>query len=121
MWQMGKGYVYYGNVGSIVLAYAYGTTTFDNVRVVNSSLNGYGKIGMLLGMGADPGVKITLKNCVSQNNIIRAVYNIGGLAGNIQRGNGSDNATVENCTVSGIDVAYDSKKVMLTYKMPKLH
>ena len=53
MWQMGKGYVYYGNVGSIVLAYAYGTTTFDNVRVVNSSLNGYGKIGMLLGMGAD--------------------------------------------------------------------
>lgn len=107
---MGKGYVYYGNVGSIVLAYAYGTTTFDNVRVVNSSLNGYGKIGMLLGMGADPGVKITFKNCVSQNNIIRAVYNIGGLAGNIQRGNGSDNATVENCTVSGIDVAYDSRE-----------
>lgn len=107
---MGKGYVYYGNVGSIVLAYAYGTTTFDNVRVVNSSLNGYGKIGMLLGMGADPGVKITFKNCVSQNNIIRAVYNIGGLAGNIQRGNGSDNATVENCTVSGIDVVYDSRE-----------
>lgn len=107
---MGKGYVYYGNVGSIVLAYAYGTTTFDNVHVVNSSLNGYGKIGMLLGMGADPGVKITFKNCVSQNNIIRAVYNIGGLAGNIQRGNGSDNATVENCTVSGIDVVYDSRE-----------
>ena len=99
-----KGLNYYGNVGAVVLAYAYGTTEFDNVRVINSSLNGYGKIGMLLGMGADPGVKVTFKDCVSRDNTIRAVYNIGGLAGNIQRGNGVDNATVENCTVQNINV-----------------
>ena len=105
---MGKGYVYYGNVGAIVLAYAYGTTEFENVCVVNSSVNGYGKIGCLLGMGADPGVSVTFKNCVSENNTIHAVYNIGGLAGNIQRGNGADNATVENCTVNNINVVYDS-------------
>lgn len=99
-----KGLNYYGNVGAVVLAYAYGTTEFDNVRVINSSLNGYGKIGMLLGMGADPGVKVTFKDCVSRDNTIRAVYNIGGLAGNIQRGNGVDNAAVENCTVQNINV-----------------
>ena len=101
---------YYGNVGAVVLAYAYGTTEFDNVQVINSSLNGYGKIGMLLGMGADPGVKVTFKDCVSRDNTIRAVYNIGGLAGNIQRGNGVDNATVENCTVQNINVIYDTNE-----------
>ena len=110
---MGKGYVYYGNVGAVVLAYAYGTTEFDNVRVINSSLNGYGKIGMLLGMGADPGVKVTFKDCVSQDNTIRAVYNIGGLAGNIQRGNGMDNAAVENCTVQNINVIYDTNELYI--------
>ncbi len=106
----GKGMTYYGNVGSVVLAYAYGTTEFNNVKVINSSLNGYGKIGMLLGMGADPGVKVTFNNCVSKNNTIRAVYNIGGLAGNIQRGSGVDNATVNNCTVDNINVIYDSNE-----------
>lgn len=105
---MGKGYVYYGNVGGIVVAYTYGTTEFNNVKVVNSSINGYGKIGCLLGMGADPGVKVAFKNCVSQNNTIHAAYDIGGLAGNIQRGNGVDNATVESCTVENISVVYDS-------------
>ena len=105
-----KGYenFYSGNVGGIVVAYTYGTTLFENVKVTNSFIGGYGKIGCLLGMGADPGVKVTFKDCVSQNNTIHAAYDIGGLAGNIQRGNGVDNATVENCTVENISVVYDS-------------
>ncbi len=105
-----KGYenYYSGNVGGIVVAYTYGTTLFENVTVTNSFIGGYGKIGCLLGMGADPGVKVTFKNCVSLNNTIHAAYDIGGLAGNIQRGNGVDNATVENCTVENISVVYDS-------------
>ena len=105
-----KGYenFYVGNVGGIVVAYTYGTTLFENVKVTNSFIGGYGKIGCLLGMGADPGVKVAFKNCVSQNNTIHAAYDIGGLAGNIQRGNGVDNATVENCTVENISVVYDS-------------
>ena len=105
-----KGYenLYVGNVGGIVVAYTYGTTLFENVKVTNSFIGGYGKIGCLLGMGADPGVKVAFKNCVSQNNTIHAAYDIGGLAGNIQRGNGVDNATVENCTVENISVVYDS-------------
>ena len=101
---------YTGNVGAVVLAYAYGTTEFDNVRVVDSQIEGYGKIGMLLGMGADPGVKVTFKDCASKNNTIRAVYNIGGLAGNIQRKDGNDNGEVENCTVENINVIYDSRE-----------
>ena len=104
-----KGYenFYSGNVGGIVVAYTYGTTLFENVKVTNSFIGGYGKIGCLLGMGADPGVKVTFKDCVSLNNTIHAAYDIGGLAGNIQRGNGVDNATVKNCTVENINVVYD--------------
>ena len=95
-----------GNVGGIVLGYTYGTTLFENVSVTNSSIWGYGKIGILLGMGADPGVKVTFKDCVSKNNTIHAAYDMGGLAGMIQRGNGVDNASVENCTVEHITVDY---------------
>ncbi len=109
---MAKGYEnsYSGNVGGIVVAYTYGTTLFDNVKVTNSFIGGYGKIGCLLGMGADPGVNVTFKDCVSQNNTIYAVYNIGGLAGNIQRGNGVDNASVENCTVENVNVVYSGNE-----------
>ena len=97
---------YTGNVGGIVVAYAYGTTVFENVTVTNSTIYGYGKIGCILGMGADPGVKVTFKNCVSKDNTIYGVYNLGGLAGNIQRGNGVDSAIVENCTVENVKVGY---------------
>ena len=95
-----------GNVGGIVLGYTYGTTLFENVSVTNSSIWGFGKIGILLGMGADPGVKVTFKDCVSKNNTIHAAYDMGGLAGMIQRGSGVDNASVENCTVENITVDY---------------
>ena len=95
-----------GNVGGVVLGYTYGTTLFENVNVTNSSIWGFGKIGILLGMGADPGVKVTFKDCVSKNNTIHAAYDMGGLAGMIQRGNGVDNASVENCTVENITVDY---------------
>ena len=95
-----------GNVGGVVLGYTYGTTLFENVSVTNSSIWGFGKIGILLGMGADPGVKVTFKDCVSKNNTIHAAYDMGGLAGMIQRGNGVDNASVENCTVEQITVDY---------------
>ncbi len=100
----------YGNVGGIVVGYTYGTTLFENVSVIDSTIWGYGKIGCLLGMGADPGVKVTFKDCVSRNNTIHAAYDIGGLAGNIQRGNGVDNASVENCVVENINVVYDDSE-----------
>ena len=73
------------NVVGIVVGYTYGTTIFDNVKVTNSEVYGFGKVGVLLGMGADPGVKVTFTNCESTGNAIHAVYDAGGLAGNIQR------------------------------------
>ena len=105
-----------GNVGGIVLGYTYGTTLFENVSVTNSSIWGYGKIGILLGMGADPGVKVTFKDCVSKNNTIHAAYDMGGLAGMIQRGNGVDNARVENCTVENITVDFDPSSTYVDVK-----
>ena len=105
-----------GNVGGIVLGYIYGTTLFENVSVTNSSIWGYGKIGILLGMGADPGVKVTFKDCVSKNNTIHAAYDMGGLAGMIQRGNGVDNARVENCTVENITVDFDPSSTYVDVK-----
>ncbi len=105
-----------GNVGGIVLGYTYGTTLFENVSVTNSSVWGFGKIGILLGMGADPGVKVTFKDCVSKNNTIHAAYDMGGLAGMIQRGNGVDNASVENCTVENITVDFDPSSTYVDVK-----
>ena len=105
-----------GNVGGIVLGYTYGTTLFENVSVTNSSIWGFGKIGILLGMGADPGVKVTFKDCVSKNNTIHAAYDMGGLAGMIQRGNGVDNASVENCTVENIAVDFDPSSTYVDVK-----
>ena len=105
-----------GNVGGVVLGYTYGTTLFENVSVTNSSIWGFGKIGILLGMGADPGVKVTFKDCVSKNNTIHAAYGMGGLAGMIQRGNGVDNASVENCTVENITVDFDPSSTYVDVK-----
>ena len=105
-----------GNVGGVVLGYTYGTTLFENVSVTNSSIWGYGKIGILLGMGADPGVKVTFKDCVSKNNTIHAAYDMGGLAGMIERGNGVDNASVENCTVENITVDFDPSSTYVDVK-----
>ena len=105
-----------GNVGGVVLGYTYGTTLFENVSVTNSSIWGFGKIGILLGMGADPGVKVTFKDCVSKNNTIHAAYDMGGLAGMIQRGNGVDNASVENCTVEHITVDFDPSSTYVNVK-----
>ena len=105
-----------GNVGGVVLGYTYGTTLFENVSVTNSSIWGFGKIGILLGMGADPGVKVTFKDCVSKNNTIHAAYDMGGLAGMIQRGNGVDNASVETCTVENITVDFDPSSTYVDVK-----
>ena len=96
-----------GNQGAVVVGRTYGPATFENVSVANSTIYGYGKIGCLLGH-ADGGVSVTFKNCVSKDNTICAEYNIGGLAGHIQRSNGVDNTTVTNCTVENITVDYNS-------------
>ena len=97
---------YFGNVVGVVMGYTYGKTTFDNVSVTNSSIWGDGKVGCLLGMGADPGIAVTFKSCVSKGNTVYGNYNMGGLAGAIQRLEGQDNTSILNCSVADIDVKY---------------
>lgn len=89
---------YNGNVAAVVVGYAYGNLTFNNVSVTNSEVWGFGKVGALLGMGADPGVHITFNGCTSKGNHLYGAYNVGGFAGNIQRAtDGTDNTVfVEN-------------------------
>ena len=96
------GSTYVGNIVGIVIGDAHSSVIFDTVSVINSTVSGYGKVGCLLGMGAEPGVSITFKDCISKDNTIHATYNVGGLAGNIQRGDGKDNASAENCKVENI-------------------
>ena len=97
------------NVVGIVVGYTYGTTIFDNVKVTNSEVYGFGKVGVLLGMGADPGVKVTFTNCESTGNAIHAVYDAGGLAGNIQRAQKNGVAEAEaNVQITGCVVDHNT-------------
>ena len=74
-----------GNVVGIVAGYAYQTVTFENIKVTNSLVSGYGKVGGILGMAADPtGGNTTFKNCTVKDVQFHGFYNIGGLAGLIQ-------------------------------------
>ncbi|MFQ9473377.1 MAG: S-layer homology domain-containing protein [Oscillospiraceae bacterium] len=97
------------NVVGIVVGYTYGTTVFDHVKVTNSGVYGFGKVGVLLGMGADPGVKVTFSNCESTGNTIYARYDAGGLAGNIQRAQKNGVAEAEaNVQITGCVVDHNT-------------
>ncbi len=72
---------YSGNVYGIVAGYAYGTVTFENVHVINSEITGFGKVGGILGMAADPNGVTTFKNCSVVDTKINGHYNCGGLMG----------------------------------------
>ena len=77
--------VYYGNVYGIVAGYSYGETLFENVHVSDSVISGYGKVGAILGMAADPGNHNTkFNNCTVDNVDMYGVYDVGGLAGLVQ-------------------------------------
>lgn len=74
-----------GNVVGIVAAYTYQTVTFENITVTNSLVSGFGKVGAIIGMAADPaGGNTTVKNCTVKNNRIFGTYNVGGLIGLMQ-------------------------------------
>ncbi len=90
-----------GNVIGVVCGYVYGTTLFKNITVQNCEIYGYGKVGGIVGMGADPGVAITFEDCTSKNNTFYAGYNAGGFAGNIQRAtDGKDNTVFKGNNVA---------------------
>ncbi len=72
---------YNGNVVGIVMAYSYGNVEFNNVNVTNSEVWGYGKIGAILGMAADPSGTTTFSGCRVENTTICAYYNAAPMIG----------------------------------------
>lgn len=95
-----KGYPQYsGNVYGIVAAYCYGDVLFENVHVTNSKLFGFGKVGCILGMAADPGTHVTrMHNCSVTNTSVWYVYNASYFAGLIQNQADMQNLTITNCS-----------------------
>lgn len=72
------------NVVGIVTGYTYGNPTFENVHVTDSCVYGFGKVGGMVGMAAEPGKTITIKNCTVINTQIKATYNVADFCGNSQ-------------------------------------
>ncbi|MBQ7691059.1 MAG: hypothetical protein IJT30_07725 [Muribaculaceae bacterium] len=86
-----------GNVTGIVAGYAYGDVTFENVTVEAASIKGFGKVGGILGMAADPGGTTTMNNCSVTDSQIRGTYNVAGLVGFLQ-----NKIAMSGCTVANI-------------------
>lgn len=89
--------IYIGNIYGVACGYAYGNSTFEKVTVKNSHVEGYGKIGAILGYAASSGVTYTFTDCSVENTEVVGVYNLGGLFGTM----GVSTLKVNNCDVEG--------------------
>ena len=70
-----------GNITGVVAGYAYGNVNFTNVHVKDSVVNGFGKLGGILGMAADPSGVTSFVNCSVENVVLHGAYNSGGIMG----------------------------------------
>ena len=85
------------NIVGVAAGYLYGSATFENVKVVNADVRGFGKVGGILGMSADPGAHtVTMTNC-SVEGTIGGTYNVGGLIGLVLQGN---TVNLTDCTTN---------------------
>lgn len=88
----------YLNMVGVVIGAAYSSVTMDNVTLKNCTANGFGKVGVLIGAMADPGRKVTIKNCsIDDTNKIIGTYDVGGLIGLYLRGENN----FEDVTITG--------------------
>lgn len=71
----------YSNVVGIVSGYSYGSSTFENVHVVDSTVYAFGKVGGMVGMAEDGGATTTFKNCSVTGTTIHGGYNVAGFLG----------------------------------------
>lgn len=90
-----------GNIKGVVSGYAYGDVLFEDIHIVGGDISGYGKVGGILGMAADPSGVTTLRNCSVDGISIYSVYNSGGLIGLAQNLVELENCTVENVYWAG--------------------
>ena len=90
---------YSGNQVGVVIGQAYcNNVTMDNVHVTNSTVNGCGKVGGLVGHLADPEGNHSFTNCSVENTRIIGTYNCGGLIGL----NENCTVTVTTCTTENV-------------------
>lgn len=108
---------YSGNVYGIIAGYAayYGNVEFNNVKVKNSTVWGYGKVGGFFGMGELQGGYIKFINCSVENTIIKSSYNGGGFAGLVHHEIGGSKNTVifDNCATP--DVTFVTSGIMVDF------
>lgn len=69
------------NIVGIVAGYSYGSSSFENVHVTNSTVYAFGKVGGMVGMAADAGATTTFRNCSVSNTTIHGTYNMAGFCG----------------------------------------
>ncbi|MGN1195877.1 MAG: hypothetical protein ACI4SB_10375 [Acutalibacteraceae bacterium] len=79
---MGSRYI---NGSAAILGNCVVKAVFENITVKNSTINGYGKVGAILGLNNDTTADLTFRNIKAENNTVVAVYNAGGIAGLIKR------------------------------------
>ena len=84
------------NVTGIVAAYTYGSVTFENITVKDCTIQGYGKVGGIIGMAADPNGTTTVTNCSIQNLTLSGVYNMSYVIGLAQ-----NNVNMSGITIQG--------------------
>lgn len=76
---IGDAAVYGGNIVGVVIGQENNADlTLRNVKVTNSVVTGYGKVGGLVGQSYK---KLTIQNCTVDNTVVRGAYNCGGLVG----------------------------------------
>lgn len=95
------------NIAGVVAGYAYGTVSFENVAVTGAKVYGYGKVGGILGMAAEPSGTTTLTNCSVKDTTISGTYNCAGLVGLSLNTTTLTDCTVENLTwIGGTGATY---------------
>jgi hypothetical protein len=104
--------IYKGNCQGIVTGYAYGKTTFKNVKVSKSSNKGFGKLGVFVGYVGSETAEITFDSkCKIESSQIDGVYNMAALIGLITHNRLGDAKTTvnmpENFDVTGVTINND--------------
>jgi hypothetical protein len=94
-----------GNVVGIVAGYTYGTVEFENISVTNSTVKGFGKIGGIIGMAADPNGVTTIKDCSVEDTTIIGTYNVATFIGLVQ-----NDIVVNNCTFANNEYELDDSE-----------
>ena len=102
--------LYFGNQVGVVIGHAYcNNVNMDGVHVTNSTVNGYGKVGGLVGHLAEPDRSHSFTNCSVENTRIIGAYNCGGLIGL----NEHCSVTVTNCTTKNVEWIKDPNSTYL--------